>query len=136
MNIHAIAHNNIHAFAITESAVASAAPRWGCWKRLLLVRFDLTTSEQVAKELNKGGHCCQMAFYVLRSFEQDERNTGPKSGYGKALDALHRTLIDEAGATVKQVEGNRLAVLTRVVREARLDQELPAATAKPQRVRF
>ncbi len=136
MHIHAIAHNNIHAFVITESAAASGARRWGRWRRLRLIRFDLTTADQVAKELDRSGHRCQKTFDVLDAFEEDKRNTGPKSGFGKALDALDRALQEDAGATVKRIAGDHLTALAYASRQAKLDQELPSAAITAPRERF
>lgn len=136
MHIHAIAHNNIHAFAITESAAASGARRWGRWKKLRLIRFDLTTAAQVAKELDRSGHRFQKTFEVLDTFEEDKRSTGPESGFGKALEALDQALQEEAGATVKRIAGDHLNALTYAARQAKLDQELPSAAITVPRERF
>ncbi|WP_141696874.1 hypothetical protein [Xanthomonas translucens] len=137
MHIHAIAYNKIEGFAITESAGSSGSRRWGRWKNLRLIRFRLDAADKVAKELNTSGHRFKKSFDVLEAFEEDERNTGKRSGYGRALEALENTLDDAAGASVKRAEGNNIVSLKALSAEALLDRGLPAADANaPKRERF
>lgn len=105
MYIHAIAHNHSEAFAITEAQGSGGGRGWGIWKKVRLIRFDLSAAQEVANELNKIGHRCERSFEVLDAYEVDVRNDGPASGYGKALAELEHKLDQQAGVGGTRVRG-------------------------------
>jgi hypothetical protein len=88
MDIHAEINTSTHRFIVVETGTSNSG--WGKWAlpvKLTMVKLPAGAEYKHARQVNAE---------VIESWTVDSRSQGPKSAYGRTLEALIKELPDHA----------------------------------------